>query len=919
MFLAQTHAWLSRLAVGATTLLACLVQGRETPTRIDVLTHAKSPAQAPLMGICAVIGESEELALALGAQTNLVTHILAPTEAGASALRAALLQRNLYGPVTVEWWREKALPYADGTVNALIVEQPGQFAEAELLRVVTPLGVFWNKRENQWQCVPKPWPAELDEWTHARHAADGNMVSQDHAVKTPTSIRWIGGPPQDDGGRKWYYDHVLLTAQGRNLYVFDDEIVARDSFNGRLLWTKPVKAVSFKETGTPLFAKVGFRTSKVRPALHQDYIYAVVDGKLVILDVNSGETLRVICDAEAPREIAVVDQTVLFSDKDGIRAFSLEGKLRWKNAEPARRMVAGDGRVYYVNSQTVVGLALDSGQPLWRTEHPQAAEAVTCSYYRGVLVLERSSWKDAGEGNGVLAFAGENGRTLWTKEYVPGMTHYKEARAFFASDLVWLQSGKQKFSGYNPLTGEEVKTWGNRGLHCSTPVATEHYLIAAECEFTDLADGTQSRARMFKSACRLPFIPANGLLYTFPVQCECFPMLRGYMALAGSGPNAEAATPRLQPGPAMNRNAVTPAPAADWPMYRRDVFRSNWQTNQLPGHMLRKAWETPLAAARHGLLAEDWQNDPFCRGTLTPLTSAHQLVLVAVSEEHRVVALDAATGKPRWSFVAGGRVDTPPSIAQGRCFFGAHDGYVYCLDVETGELAWRFRAAPRETRIPVYGQLESLWPVAGGVLTQDGVAWFAAGRHPNSDGGVRAFALRVRDGGVVWEKTITDMGVTNWYSGFFPGTKVKFGIDYEPVDLFVRDGDRVAMSRWQFQPKTGAVRLAFTNVQYVAFDTQHVPRGVWGYGIRQNKMVRDKLPAAFTPMAMHHGTTNDVALILAGETTILANRIGELKVGTQPPVKLGAPAVRDGVIAAGGRLYVARQDGVVCCYEASAP
>jgi len=59
-------------------------------------------------------------------------------------------------------------------------------------------------------------------------------------------------------------------------------------------------------------------------------------------------------------------------------------------------------------------------------------------------------------------------------------------------------------------------------------------------------NGTQTRARMFKSACRQPFVPANGLLYTFPVQCECFPMLRGTMGLSSEKPGELAAGPRLE-------------------------------------------------------------------------------------------------------------------------------------------------------------------------------------------------------------------------------------------------------------------------------------------------------------------------------------------------------------------------------------
>ena len=48
---------------------------------------------------------------------------------------------------------------------------------------------------------------------------------------------------------------------------------------------------------------------------------------------------------------------------------------------------------------------------------------------------------------------------------------------------------------------------------------------------------------------------------------------------------------------------------------------------------------------------------------------------------------------------APGRVDSPPTLHQGRAIFGCRDGYVYCLTADDGKLVWRFRAAPIDQRI----------------------------------------------------------------------------------------------------------------------------------------------------------------------------------------------------------------------------
>ena len=53
-------------------------------------------------------------------------------------------------------------------------------------------------------------------------------------------------------------------------------------------------------------------------------------------------------------------------------------------------------------------------------------------------------------------------------------------------------------------------------------------------------------------------------------------------------------------------------------------------------------------------------------------------------------------GRKVWEYAAGGRIDSPPTIYQGLVLFGCRDGWVYCLRMSDGAVAWRFRAAPRD-------------------------------------------------------------------------------------------------------------------------------------------------------------------------------------------------------------------------------
>src|SRR5262249_25754997 len=98
-----------------------------------------------------------------------------------------------------------------------------------------------------------------------------------------------------------------------------------------------------------------------------------------------------------------------------------------------------------------------------------------------------------------------------------------------------------------------------------------------------------------------------------------------------------------------------------------------------------------------------------------------------------VRALDAASGPARWTVHPRRGLPYPPAVWQGRLYAGSGDGWIYALEAKTGRQLWRFRAAPVERTIPVYGSLRSAWPVASGVLVDGGVLYAAAG-IANHDG-----------------------------------------------------------------------------------------------------------------------------------------------------------------------------------------
>jgi outer membrane protein assembly factor BamB len=86
------------------------------------------------------------------------------------------------------------------------------------------------------------------------------------------------------------------------------------------------------------------------------------------------------------------------------------------------------------------------------------------------------------------------------------------------------------------------------------------------------------------------------------------------------------------------------------------------------------------------------------RRTIGPTESSPLVAagLVYVADwSGRVLALVARTGKPRWTFRAGGAIKGSPALAGGRIFIGSYDGHVYAVGARSGRLAWRASGQPR--------------------------------------------------------------------------------------------------------------------------------------------------------------------------------------------------------------------------------
>lgn len=849
--------------------------------------------------LCAFAAEREEemihggLVVQLGA-ANLETpirlsrtgrHVVSVLDGDPAAVEAAqqaLQDGTRYGLVTAERIDSpQRLPFTENIVNQVIVNE-AVAPLGEILRVLTPGGRLVVKRsaglareqlaEAGFVAVEavgenilsarKPEIEEMDAWTHSRHGADGNAVSEDTVVGPPERVRWVAAAMREVEG--------LVSAGGRNFY---GGVLARDGFNGLRLWHRDLRKGEADEAD---FDFVALSKDRARPVASEKVVFVARQKDVVAFDSVTGEIAMELAGAFTAKELAHRGDFVVVTDEASVRAFSSEnGEQLWKfEAGEPRNLVVGDGIAVFIgglvrrgDAAEAVALDLGSGQVKWRnSELPFLGGVSRTVLYDDYVAFEVSTFDDHDRGNALHLVSTTDGKLLWDKEFAPGMNHRRQARAMFVDGKMWIlhggKIGTQDEAG-NPAdqesikrvptavsalelkTGETVVTHPAGMAHCFPPVATPKFMFAGELDLTDLRSGEVVANRITKANCSQEngWVPANGLVYTTPKHCTCWPMLRGYVGMAPKSPEVDGITrkPLEEVDFVVERGSVLVDPAApgtgesDWPHYRNDAVRSGSTVSAGPASV-KTLWTRQVAssieseafaALPKGPVLHDWRENPYVKGPVTAPTIANGRVYVARPDAHHVVSLDADSGEVRWSFTADGRVDTPPTIHRGLCLFGTHGGSVFALRADTGETVWRLRAGLHEERIVAYGQVESAWPVPASVLVLDEVAYFVAGRQAFADGGVLVFAVDPMTGARKWVRRIDTLPQQGYYENS--------GLEFDAIDVVHAEGDDVAMSRWIFSRDGEEVSVdkwaGFAKLSAGGGEVW-VPRGAWSYGAR---------------------------------------------------------------------------------------
>ncbi len=102
--------------------------------------------------------------------------------------------------------------------------------------------------------------------------------------------------------------------------------------------------------------------------------------------------------------------------------------------------------------------------------------------------------------------------------------------------------------------------------------------------------------------------------------------------------------------------------------------------------------------------------------------------------------------------MAEGPIRLAPVYVEELVFFGSDDGFLYCLDAKSGELKWKFRAGPKDRRLPGNGRIISRWPIRCGFVLGRGTIYFGAGVFPEQ--GTYVYAVSTYSGKLLWERKV---------------------------------------------------------------------------------------------------------------------------------------------------------------------
>ena len=678
----------------------------------------------------------------------------------------------------------------------LVPSDPPEVPTDEILRVLRPGGVArLGERE-----ITKPIPRGMDSWSHPYHLPDNNPQSTDQLIRAPYLTQFLAGPmfsPMPEvtvaaGGRIFRACGHIAHKKNQNEQL--NTLFGINAYNGSILWTRPLTE--------------GFMIHRNTMVATPDILYLADNVSCKLIDTKTGETVDEIVvdhpDADGPvwKWMALVDGTLYLlagGEETPIRtqssqtpglghwpwgmweghdyadpetsfgfgrtflAIDLESKkVLWSHHEEepldSRAVCMIDGQIYaYCPGKFLTCISAQDGKQVWKNSDANLLDAIgpngRAQHY--ITGYATQTYMKAGPKH--LFFAGpqrqklvvasmEDGRLLWTKDR-------GNLQLVLRDDGFYAAGAQDTDTGFKFSYDGDVLAKFTQRRACTRATGTIDSIFFRASGGTVRVDTDTNSAKHIvpmRPPCQDGVIVSDGHLYWGPWMCGCQLSTYGHIGLGPAGDfsfRPELDDNRLALEVDDPKEVEVLAGGADWPSYQGDSANS---------------MSTKMAIPK--TVKQQWSYEVSDRAFPTAPIVAGGLVFFG--DRNGVVrAVGAESGELVWETFTAGPVYFPPAFWKGRLYVGSADGRVYALEAKTGKVLWAFQAAPANQRIPVYGKLISRWPVAGGVVVENGVVYAAAGMAHYD--GIHVYALDATSGEVRWYNDtsgaiseVTDSGVS---------------------------------------------------------------------------------------------------------------------------------------------------------------